>query len=56
MAAAVETSQAMRDIQAQLEAVERTLVETKGFAAAVTEQSRVLVEELRVFSDRMRTA
>ena len=56
VAAAVETSQAMRDIQAQLEAVERTLVETKGFAAAVTEQSRVLVEELRVFSDRMRTA
>jgi methyl-accepting chemotaxis protein len=56
VAAAIETSNAMRDIQAQLEAVERTLIETKGFAAAVTEQSRALVDELRVFSDRMRTA
>jgi hypothetical protein len=46
----------MRDIQAQLETVERTLVETRGFAEAVTLRSQRLVEELRAFSNDMRAA
>jgi methyl-accepting chemotaxis protein len=56
VAAAGETSRTMRDIQAQLETVERTLVETRGFAEAVTLRSQRLVEELRAFSNDMRAA
>jgi methyl-accepting chemotaxis protein len=56
VAAASETSRTMRDIQAQLETVERTLVETRGFAEAVTLRSQRLVEELRAFSNDMRAA
>jgi methyl-accepting chemotaxis protein len=56
VAAACETSEAMRSIQTHLAALEQTLAETRRFAAAVTERSQGMTDELRAFSDRMRTA